>query len=108
MYVEKKLNKSGSTSVRVMDKSGGKKRIVKAIGCGRDEDEIAQLVKRGARWIEERRQGIPLFEPDDQAAAYDNMLAGLRQSQIRLVGPYTTGCSTASRLMSAFASQHTP
>ena len=87
MYVEKKLNKSGSTSVRVMDKSGGKKRIVKAIGCGRDEDEIAQLVKRGARWIEERRQGIPLFEPDDQAAAYDNMLAGLRQSQIRLVGP---------------------
>jgi S-adenosylmethionine synthetase len=30
---------------------------------------------------------MPLFEPDDEAKAYDKILAGLRQSQIRLVGP---------------------
>jgi len=87
MFVEKKMNKSGSTSVRVMDKIHGKRRCVKVIGCSRDEEEISLLVRRGGRWIEEQRQGIPLFEPDDDAAAYDKVVAGLRQSQIRLVGP---------------------
>lgn len=60
---------------------------MKVIGCSRDEDEIAMLVKRGGRWIEERQHGMPLFEPDDEAKAYDKILAGLRQSQIRLAGP---------------------
>lgn len=87
MFVEKKKNKSGSTTVRVMDKIHGKRKCVKVIGCSRDEDEIAMLVKRGGRWIEERQHGMPLFEPDDEAKAYDKILAGLRQSQIRLVGP---------------------
>jgi transposase len=87
MFVEKKKNKSGSTTVRVMDKIHGKRKCVKVIGYSRDEDEIAMLVKRGGRWIEERQHGTPLFEPDDEAKAYDKILAGLRQSQIRLVGP---------------------
>ena len=30
---------------------------------------------------------MPLFEFDDEAIAYDKVLAGLRQSQLRLVGP---------------------
>ena len=44
-------------------------------------------VKQGERWIEEHLQGVPLFEVDDKAVAYDRMFAGLSQSQIRLVGP---------------------
>lgn len=87
MFVEKKLNKSGSTSIRIIDKSGGKKRIVKAIGCSSDSEVIEMYVKKGARWIEEHLQGLPLFEVDDKAVEYDRMLAGLRQSRIRLVGP---------------------
>lgn len=87
MFVEKKLNKSGSTSVRIMRKVHGKKEFVKAVGCSSDADEIDQLVKRGNRWIEEYQSGIPLFEFDDEAVAYDNVLASLRQSQLRLVGP---------------------
>lgn len=87
MFVEKKSNKSGSTSVRIIDKSGGKKRFVKAVGCSSDREEIEMYVKQGARWIEEHMQGVPLFEVDDKAVAYDRMLAGLSQSQIRLVGP---------------------
>ena len=87
MFVEKKLNKSGSTSVRVMRKSHGKRKCVKVIGCSSDTEEIAMLVKRGNRWIEEHLRGVSLFEFDDEAVAYDNVLAGLHQSQLRLVGP---------------------
>jgi hypothetical protein len=87
MFVEKKLNESGSTSVRVMQKVHGKRKCVKVIGCSSDAEEIGMLIKRGNRWIEEHQEGVPLFEFDDEAAAYDRVLAGLRQSQLKLVGP---------------------
>ena len=87
MFVEKKLNKSGSTSVRIMQKVRGKRKCVKVMGCSSDTEEIGLLIKRGNRWIEEHQTGVPLFEFDDEAAAYDRVLAGLRQSQLRLVGP---------------------
>ena len=87
MFVEKKLNKSGSTSVRIMRKVHGKRKCVKVMGCSSDVEEIGLLIKRGNRWIEEHQRGIPLFEFDDEAVAYDKVLASLRQSQLRLVGP---------------------
>lgn len=87
MFVEKKDNKSGSTTVRVMRKVGGKRKSVKVIGCSNNEEEIELLVKQGRRWMEEHQKGIPLFDLDDQAVAYDKILSGLRQSQLRLVGP---------------------
>jgi len=87
MFVEKKANKSGSTSVRVMQKVHGKRKCVKVIGYSSDADEIDMLIKRGNRWIEEHQVGVPLFEFDDEAVAYDRVLASLRQSQLRLVGP---------------------
>lgn len=87
MFVEKKRNKSGSTSVRIIQKVYGKRKCVKVIGCSRDAEEIGLLIKRGNRWIEEHQKGIPLFEFDDEAIAYDRILACLRQSQLRLVGP---------------------
>ena len=86
MFVEKKQNKSGSTSVRIMQKVHGKRKCVKVMGCSSDAEEIAMLIKRGNRWIEEHQTGVPLFEFDDEAVAYDKVLAGLRQSQLRLVG----------------------
>ena len=87
MFVEKKQNKSGSTSVRIIQKVHGKRKCVKVIGCSSDAEDIGLLVKRGSRWIEEHQAGVPLFEFDDEAVAYDKVLAGLRQSQLRLVGP---------------------
>ena len=80
MFVEKKQNKSGSTSVRIIQKVHGKRKCVKVIGCSSDAEEIVFLIKRGNRWIEEHQTGVPLFEFDDEAIAYDKVLAGLRQS----------------------------
>ena len=87
MFVEKKLNKSGSTSVRIMRKVHGKRKCVKVMGCSSDAEEIGLLIKRGNRWIEEHQRSVPLFEFDDEAVAYDKVLASLRQSQLRLIGP---------------------
>ncbi|MDR1583736.1 MAG: hypothetical protein LBS55_10870 [Prevotellaceae bacterium] len=43
MFVHKKNNRSGSTNVVVVDKSGGKIHYLKTIGVSSDETEIAEL-----------------------------------------------------------------
>ena len=51
MFVRKKKNRSGSTSVVVVDKSGGRFREMKTTGVCSDEKEIAELYKTGKKWI---------------------------------------------------------
>ncbi len=43
MFVRKKKNRSGSTSVVVVDKHGGKFKELHTVGIGREEHEIEQL-----------------------------------------------------------------
>lgn len=51
MYVRKKKNRSGSTSVVVVDKSSGKIRYLITVGVSSDEKEVAELYKKGKKWI---------------------------------------------------------
>ena len=51
MFVRRKKNRSGSTSVVVADKSSGTFTELKVIGVGMTEDEIRLLVKKGKEWI---------------------------------------------------------
>ena len=52
MYVRKKSNRSGSTSVVIVDKSSGKIRYLKTIGVSSDEQQIAVLYQQGKKWID--------------------------------------------------------
>lgn len=87
MFVEKKKNKSGSTSVRVMKKLRGKRKCVRVVGCSSNPEEIGRLIRLGERWVDEHQRGLSLFENDEEALAYDSLMAGLHQSRLRLVGP---------------------
>ncbi len=51
MFVRKKKNKSGSTSVQIIDKTGGSYRVIKTLGSSRDIDEIDRLFQLGASII---------------------------------------------------------
>ena len=66
MYLRKKPNKSGSFSIQVIDKSSGRTRVVKTIGCSKDADEINRLYKEGEKWIDERI-GQATFDFTDNA-----------------------------------------
>jgi hypothetical protein len=57
MFVRKKNNRSGSTSVVVVDKSGGKIHYLKTIGVSSDETEIAELYRRGKKWVSDHNSG---------------------------------------------------
>ena len=54
MYLRKVKNKS-NTSVQVVEKISGKRRIVKHIGTSRNELELIELTKRGVSYIEDCR-----------------------------------------------------
>ena len=51
MFVRKKKNRSGSTSVIVVDKSRGLFRELKTIGVSSDDNTICELCREGKKWI---------------------------------------------------------
>ena len=53
MFVRKKKNRSGTVSVVVTDKSGGKYRELKTVGVSSDAEEIARLEVKARQWIDE-------------------------------------------------------
>jgi len=61
MYVRKKKNRSGSTSVAIVDKSNDKYRYVKTIGISSDEKEIAEFYRQGKKWISARTGNRDMF-----------------------------------------------
>jgi hypothetical protein len=46
MFVKKKKNKSGSTSIQIIDKSLGKYKVLRTIGSSTDKNEIDQWSKQ--------------------------------------------------------------
>ncbi|MDR0367680.1 MAG: transposase, partial [Bacteroidales bacterium] len=51
MFIRKKKNRSGTTSVVVVEKKGGSFRELKTIGVSSDENEIKILCYQGKKWI---------------------------------------------------------
>ena len=67
MFVRRKKNRSGSTSVVVADKSSGTFTELKVIGVGTSENEIRNLVQKGKEWISHYGGQQTLVFPDDEA-----------------------------------------
>ena len=62
MFIRKKKNRSGTTSVVVVDKRKGVYREIHTIGVGIDSSEIESLWRQGLRWIESYCGDLDIFE----------------------------------------------
>ena len=51
MYVRKKHNRSGTTSVVVVSKASGKYKEIKSFGASSSEEDIESLCNKAAAWI---------------------------------------------------------
>jgi transposase len=51
MHIRKKKNRSGSTSIVVVDKSSGQYKELKTIGTSSDEKQLSELYQSGKKWI---------------------------------------------------------
>ena len=87
MYVRKKPNKSGSTSVVVVEKTHDhKQRIVKTIDCSRSKQEITQFVKQAENYIvAHTKPELPFLDHEEQHLHV--FLHSLNNSQIQVIGP---------------------
>lgn len=82
MFVRKKVNKSGTTSVVVIDKGGGRFRQVKCFGTSSEPSEIERLCSHAADWIM-RHGGQQLidFDAAEQAKKdYREMLSNVERT----------------------------
>jgi transposase len=65
MYVRKKTNRSGTTSVVIVDKSSGKIKYLKTIGISSDKDQINIYYLEGKQWIQTHTTQRDLFTDYD-------------------------------------------
>lgn len=52
MFIRKKKNRSGSISVVVVDKHGGKFKELHTVGIAHSEEEALRLIAKGKKWID--------------------------------------------------------
>ena len=89
MFVRKKRNSSGTTSVQLIDKSHGY-RVIRTLGCSDDPEEIRRLVQWGKQIIESSDgKQFSLFPiHSDQDRAIENFLSQIQNSQIKAAGEW--------------------
>jgi len=89
MYVRKKPNRSGSTSVVIIDKSSGQTRYLKTIGVSSDEKVIEELYWQGKKWIESQSGDCDMFllqaKKEEEQQVTDHLLSNIEN--ILLNGP---------------------
>jgi transposase len=83
VFVRKKPNNSGITSVQVIDKSSGRYRVVKTIGSSSDEEQINRFVEEGKRYIQQSG-GVQEIDFYDYRKIYAQVLESI--SSHKLVG----------------------
>ena len=86
MFLRKLNNRSGSISVQIITKSGGKYKVVKTIGSGRTEQEIQKLWYLGKQELE-RLSFQPKIFVSETDTIVENIFESLNNASIRVVGP---------------------
>lgn len=81
MFVRKKKNKSGVVSIQIIDKSGGRYKMLKTIGSSSKVSEIEHLVAEGERWIR-NRSGLQELDFTDYRHHTELVMQGLEQISV--------------------------
>ncbi|MFA7138032.1 MAG: IS1634 family transposase [Bacteroidales bacterium] len=66
MFIRKKKNRSGTTSIVVVEKRKGIFREIKTVGVSRDEAEIEPLYQQGKQWISDYKGEQDIFNIRDK------------------------------------------
>lgn len=62
MFIRKNKNRSGSISIQVISKTGGKYKLKKTFGSGKTEEEIELLYQRARQYIQEQQMTIVMLQ----------------------------------------------
>lgn len=83
MFIRKKKNVSGKISIQVIDKSSGKYKVIKTIGCSDNPLEISALFQQAQKWIKDKT-GIIELDFMDEEKLFQRMFDSI--DRLELVG----------------------
>ena len=86
MYVRKKSNSSGSTSIQVIQKINGRYKVHKTIGCATTQQNIENLVLHAYQEIERILAQRKLFASEGDMVI-EQAFSSISNADIRTVGP---------------------
>jgi transposase len=86
MFIRKKRNNSGSTSVQIISKLNGKYQVVKTIGSSKSEQEIEKLYFLGKQELERISIQPKLFVSENDIII-EQVFDALQNASIKTVGP---------------------
>lgn len=86
MFVRRKPNTSGSTSIQLISKIHGRYKVYKTIGCATTQQEIEQLTYLAKQEIE-KLTGQPKLFISESDAAIEQAYSTLSNASIRTIGP---------------------
>lgn len=86
MFIRKLKNRSGSTSVQVIQKINGRYKVLKTVGCANTLQEIEKLVLLAKQEIESLTAQPKLFICENDNLI-EQTLAGISNTDIRTIGP---------------------
>ena len=86
MFIRKKLNASGSTTVQVLYKFRGKNHIIRTIGTSKEPDEIEKFYQKAQETVPTLFDQLLLFSEPKSAKA--QLVSEIGNDDIRICGPY--------------------
>lgn len=87
MFVRKKPNKSGTTSVHVVEKRNGRYCVVKSFGASKDSMEIERMCGEAAIYVKKATGTFyDLFNPVP-GVSIEEFLSGISNAQVSVIGP---------------------
>lgn len=86
VFLRKLKNRSGSTSVQIIQKSRGKYRVIKTIGSSKDEQQIQRLWYAGKQEMERLSSQGTLFISEKDSLV-EEVFNSLQNASIRTIGP---------------------
>ena len=86
MFIRKLKNRSGSVSIQIISKSTGKYKVVKTIGCGRNEQEVEKLTYLAKQEVERLSNQPKLFVSENDTVV-EQVFSSLSNASIRTIGP---------------------
>ncbi|MFP4019336.1 MAG: transposase, partial [Bacteroidales bacterium] len=86
MFVRRLKNRSGSTSIQIINKARGKYKVVKTVGCATTQQEIDRLISLANQEIKKLSKQTPLFHSEKDELV-EEVFSSLTNSSIQTIGP---------------------
>ena len=87
MFIRRKSNKTGTVSVQVISKQGGKYKMMRSFGTGRTEQELVRLEEHARQFISAQHGFAGELFADEDETRLEDFPSTINNTHVQVVGP---------------------